>query len=159
MFRLVKGLKTDSKEVKGGGCMRVSVGKLCFSEKESGKVWKHDMERIMNEEDDWDCNVEVDAVEGPEVCVSRGEVLQALNGMKTGKAPGPSEVSLELIAASGVVGILVMAEIYQKVLDGFGMPAEWALGIVVPIFQGKGDIRKCCYYRAVKFHEHRINVG
>ena len=31
--------------------------------------------------------------------------------MKTGKAPGPSEASLELIAASGGVGIHVMAEI------------------------------------------------
>ena len=51
-------------------------------------------------------------------------MLQALNEMKTGKAPGPSEVSLELIAASRGVGIQVMAEICQKVLDGFGMPAE-----------------------------------
>ena len=34
-----------------------------------------------------------------------------------------------------------MAEICPKVLDGFGMPAEWALSIVVPFFKGKGDIR------------------
>ena len=79
----------------------------------------------MNEENDWDCNVE-DAVEGPVVCVSREAVLHSLNEMKAGKAPGPSEVSLELIAASGGVGIQV-AEICQKVLDGFGMPAEWSL--------------------------------
>ena len=52
--------------------------------------------------------------------------------MKTGKAPGPSEVSLELVAASGGVGIQVMAEIYLKVLDGFGMPAEWALCMIFP---------------------------
>ena len=57
--------------------------------------------------------MEVEAVEGPVVCVSREEVLQALNEMKTGKAPGPSEVSLELIAASGGVGIQAMAEICQ----------------------------------------------
>ena len=37
------------------------------------------MERIMNEENDCDQNVEGDAVEGPVVCVSREEVLQALN--------------------------------------------------------------------------------
>ena len=55
--------------------------------------------------------------------------------MKTGKAPGPSEVSLELIAPSGGVGIQVMAEICQKVLDGFRMPDEWALSIVI---QGEG---------------------
>ena len=46
-------------------------------------------------------NVEGDAVEGPVVCVSRVEVLQALNKMKTGKAPGHSEVSLELITVWG----------------------------------------------------------
>ena len=38
-------------------------------------------------------------------------MLQALNEMKTGKATGPSDVSLELIAASGGVGIQVIAEI------------------------------------------------
>ena len=34
--------------------------------------------------------------------------------MKTGKAPGLSEASLELIAASGRLGIQVMAEICQS---------------------------------------------
>ena len=37
------------------------------------------MERIMNKDNDWDHNVEGDAVEGPVVCVNREEVLQALN--------------------------------------------------------------------------------
>ena len=59
--------------------MRESDGKLRFSEKERGNVWKDYVEGIMNEENDWDHNVEVDAVEGPVVYVSREEVLQALN--------------------------------------------------------------------------------
>ena len=37
-------------------------------------------------------------------------MLQALNEIKTGNAPGPTDVSLELIAASVGVGIQVMAE-------------------------------------------------
>ena len=49
MFRLVRGLKTDSKEFEGGRCVIGSDGKLCFSEKERGIVWKDYMERIMNE--------------------------------------------------------------------------------------------------------------
>ena len=36
----------------------------------SGDVWKDYMERIMNEENDWDNNMEGDAVEGPVVGVS-----------------------------------------------------------------------------------------
>ena len=64
-------------------------------------------------------------------------MLQALNKVKTGKAPDFSEVSLVLIVASEGVGIQMMTEICQIVLDGFGMPVEWALSIVVPIFKGK----------------------
>ena len=70
MFRLVKGLKTDRKKVDLGRCMRGSDGKLCISEKDRGKVWKDYMERIMNEENDWDHNVEGDAVEGLVVLAS-----------------------------------------------------------------------------------------
>ena len=50
---------------------------MCFSEKENGKVLKDYKNRIMNEEIDWDHNVEGDAVEGPVVCVCREGVLQA----------------------------------------------------------------------------------
>ena len=63
----------------------------------------------------WDHNVEGDAVEGPVFCVGREERCQALNDMKKGKAPGPSEVSLEFIAASGGE---YMSK-YITILDGF----------------------------------------
>ena len=32
-------------------------------------------ERMMNEENDWDCNAEGDAVEGPVNCVGRDKVV------------------------------------------------------------------------------------
>ena len=70
------------------------------------------MERISNEENDWDHNVEGDAAKGPADCVRREEVLQALNEMKQGKPTVPSEVSL--VAARGGVGIQVMAKTYQN---------------------------------------------
>ena len=63
--------------------MRGSDAKLCFREKDRGKITKDYLKRIMNEENDRDHNVEGDAVDGPVVCVGREEVLQALNEMKT----------------------------------------------------------------------------
>ena len=78
------------------------------------------MERIMNEENDWDHNVEGHAA-GLLVCVSKEKIVQAINEMKTGKATGPSDVPLELIAASEEVGIQVTAK-YLRVLTGFQMP-------------------------------------
>ena len=79
MFILVKGEKTDSKEVEGGRCIIRNYGKLCLSEKERGKVSKDYVKRINNEENDWYHNVEVDTVEGAVDSVSREEDLQVLN--------------------------------------------------------------------------------
>ena len=116
------------------------------------------MKKIMNEENDWDQMTEVDAVEGPVEKVTRGEVRNAVETMKRGKATGPSEVSTEMITASGEIGIDVMMKLCQDVLDGRGMPDEWALSIVVPIFKGKGDVLSCGSYRGVKLMEHVMKV-
>ena len=76
MSGLVQGLKTDSKEVGGGRCMRGSDGELPFRALERGKVWKDYIERIINEENDWDHNVEGDAIEGH---VSRQVMVHTIN--------------------------------------------------------------------------------
>ena len=52
----------------------------------------------------------------------------------------------------------MMVEIRQRILGGFGMPVEWAVSIVVPIFKGKGDIRNCSCYGVVKLLENEIKV-
>ena len=83
--------------------MRKSDEKLYFNEKERGNVWKDYVERIMNDENDCDHNVAGDALESLVVCVSREEVFQVFNLMKSGKDFGSSKVSLWLIAASGRV--------------------------------------------------------
>ena len=62
VFKLVKSIKRDGKDVEGGRCMRDSDGRLNFSEKDRGRVWKEHMEKIMNEENEWDQRVEADLV-------------------------------------------------------------------------------------------------
>ena len=43
MFKLVRSMKKDGKDVEGGRCMRCSDGRLNFSEKDREKVWKKHM--------------------------------------------------------------------------------------------------------------------
>ena len=55
--------------------------------------------------------MEGDTVEGSVDCVGREEeVVHALGEMKTEKISGHSEVSLEMIATDGEVGIQVIVE-------------------------------------------------
>ena len=85
-------------------------------------------------------------------------MLKALDQIKTGTAPGHSDVSLQLIAASGEVEIQVIIKLCQIVLDGLGLPAECALSAVFPIFKGVDDIRNCIFYAAMKLIKHGMNV-
>ena len=40
LFKLVKSMKKNGKDVEGGRCMRGSEGRLNFSDIDRGKVWK-----------------------------------------------------------------------------------------------------------------------
>ena len=158
MFKLVKSMKKDGKDVEGRRCMRGSDGRLNFSEKDRGRVWKEHMDQIMNKENEWDQNVQADLVEGLVERVNQEEVVKAMEKMKAEKTAGPSKVSVEMIAASGQIGIDVMVELCQGVLDGRGMLDEWALSVVVPIFKGKEDAMSCGAYSRVKLLEHAMKI-
>ena len=65
LIKLIKSMKKDGKDVEGGRCMRGTDGRLNFSEIDRGKVWKKHMERIMNEENEWDQSVKAKLLKGP----------------------------------------------------------------------------------------------
>ena len=52
-----------------------------------------------------------------------------------------------------------MMELCQYALDGRGMPDECKTSVIVPVFEGKGDMMSCGPYRGVKLLEHdRRNI-
>ena len=81
--------------------------------------------------------------------------MKSLGKMKAGKAAGPSEVCVEMIAASEEIDVMV--ELCQSVLAGRGMPDEWALRVMVPIFK-LGDAMSCGAYKGVKLLQHAMKI-
>ena len=112
----------------------------------------------MNEENEWDQNMKAELVEGSVEKVSREKVVKAIREMEVGKAARPSEVNAEMIVVSGEIGIGVMVELYQGVLNGREIPDDWELSAVVPLFKGKGDVMNCMVYRGVKLLEHAMKI-
>ena len=157
VFKFVRFMRKEGRDIDGGGCMKDKDGRLIVSEKDRGKLWKEHMEKIMNVENEWDQMVEVAMVEGPVEGVIDEEVMEAMNKMKLGKAAGPSEVNMDMIIASGTFGIGVI-KLCQRMLDGEGMPEEWKTSVVVSIFKGKGDVMDCGAYRGVKLLEHAMAI-
>ena len=48
VFKFVKYIGKEGRDIKGGGCMRDKDGRLVVSEKDRGKLWKKHMEKMMN---------------------------------------------------------------------------------------------------------------
>ena len=61
-------------DVEGGRCLRGGDGRLGFIKEDRAKIWKEHLEKIMNEENEWDRIVETDLVEGPVKKVARNEI-------------------------------------------------------------------------------------
>ena len=98
-------MKKEGKDLEGGRCLRGRDGRLGFFVEDRAKICKEHMEMIMNEENEWDHMVETDVVEGPVEKVARNKIVEVMQRMKSGKATGPSEVSVEMIVASGEIGV------------------------------------------------------
>ena len=73
--------------------MRRSDEKLRFSEKERIKLLKDCIERVTNDENEWDHCMDGDPVDGQTNCACRDEAMQASNEKKTGKMHGLSGAS------------------------------------------------------------------
>ena len=105
--------------------------------------------------------VDTDGVEGPVkkvACNPCNEIVEAMQRMKSRKATAPSEISVEMTVTSDEIGIKVMMELYQRVLDGRGMPDEWKTSVIVPIFKGKGDVMSSRSCNGVKLLEHAMKI-
>ena len=158
MFKVARQSVKDKKDVVGNGCVLDKSGRLCVGEREKAMAWKQHMESVMNEENEWDGNVEADAVHGPTNRVTEEEVRIAVTAMKLGKAAGGSGVETEHVVASGKVGTEVLTEICNRVLAGECIPDDWKESVLVPLYKGKGDMRDCGAYRGVKLLEHGMKV-
>ena len=105
VFYFLRRMKKERKDVEGGRCLRGGDRQLGCIEQDRAKIWKEHMEKIINEENKWDRMVETDLVEGPVEKVVCNEIVEAIQSMKSGKATGTSEVSVEMIVASGEIRV------------------------------------------------------
>ena len=64
-----------------------------------------------------------------------------------------------MICASGEIGVEVMMDLCQYVLNGRGMPNEWKISMIMPLFKGKDDdVMSCGSYKGAKLLKHAMKI-
>jgi hypothetical protein len=160
MFGVIRCMARERIEVGQMRTIRDMDGKIVSKDEEVLNVWSRHMERALNP----DHNTippkidESRAVEGPETEITQTEVRLALRNMKTGKAAGQSGLQTEMIRALGHNGLSWITDIFNRVWREGQMPKDWQVGIIVPVYKGKGDPMECNSYRPIKLLEHAMKV-
>ena len=121
-------------------------------------IWRKYMEKLRNVENDWDGEVDCPEVMGPHCLILEEEVAAAIEGLKIGKAAGPTGVVSEMMKAAGDFGSRWMTDLINNIVKESCIPDDWRKSILVPVYKGKGDPLVCGSYRAIKLLEQPMKV-
>ena len=158
LFKIAKRMVRNNKENIGGRCLKNDDGKIISGEENLKKRWKEYMEKLLNEENEWDELVDADMIEGPEIEISEDEVRKAIKKMKNGKAGGPSELVADMLKAGGETVVKSFTELCNAIVREGKVPDDWTRSTIVTLYKGKGDPLECGSFRGIKLLEHGLKV-
>ena len=82
VFRRNNGQKDKTRvfyiNITGGKCLKDENGKTITGDENLKKRWKAYMEKLLNEENEWDEIIDVDKMEGPQQVITVEEVRKAI---------------------------------------------------------------------------------
>ena len=132
IFRMAKQMVKERQDITGLNCIKGASGKVIVDDKGIKHSWKEYMEKLMNEENEWDHKLSVEVKEGPADCIRMDEVRAALKEMRH-KAPGLSGLVTEMIQATGVIGTQWILDLCNGIVKEGSIPEDWKSSVVLPI--------------------------
>jgi len=94
----------ERQDITGSNCLKGVSGKVIVDQKGIKDSWKEYVEKLMNEENEWDHRISTRVKEGPVECIRIDEIAAALKKMKRHKAPGLSGLVAEMIQTTADIG-------------------------------------------------------
>ena len=158
VYRIARQMAKKRQDVTNVRCMRDDRGRLVCESETVKETWKKYMEKLLNEENVWDGDVDCNIKEGPRCEITRNEVESALKSMKNGKAAGSSGIVTEMMKAAHVLSVDWLTDLCNMIVSEGKIPDDWKKSILVPVYKGKGDPLHCGSYRAIKLLEHALKI-
>ena len=90
--------------------------------------------------------------------ISGEEIRTGLRKMKMGKAKELDDIQVEAWVALGNKDVEFLVNFFNRLLRGEKMLDEWRRSVLVPLYKGKGDIKKCGNYRGIKLMSHTMKL-
>lgn len=132
-------------------------GRILKKEDEIIKRWKEHFEELLEESQTCEENerkeeqesgiaridIETEAEE-----ITKGELINVLNKLRNGKAPGHDNIKPEQLKYMGEEGEQILLKMLNKIWELGKIPTDWEKAVIFPIYK-KGDNRNCSNYRGI----------
>ena len=106
-----------------------------FSASEHGFVYDDGNNQVVNEE----LNREI----------QEDEVMKQIRRLKNNKAPGIDLILNELLKSSSAILVESIVRLFNFILDSGFVPSDWSIGMIKPLFKGKGSPESPDNYRGI----------
>ena len=140
IFQMAKQMVKEKQDITGLNCIKGASGKVIVDDKGNKDSWKEYMEKLMNEENEWDHKISAEVNEGPADCMRIVEVRAVLKKMKRHKAPGLLGLIAEMIQATGDIGTRWISDLGNGIVKEGSIPEDWKSSVVLPIYKGKATL-------------------
>ena len=117
--------------------------------------WMEYMEKLMNEENEWDHKISAEVKEGPADCIRMAEVRTLLKKIKRPRivrAGSRNDTSHRRYWNPVVLGLC------NGIVKEGSIPKDWKSNVLLPVYEGKGDPMECGSYRGIRLLEHAMKV-
>ena len=95
------------------------------------------------------CAATSDVMVAPNKLMSATDILAAIRRMKSGKAPGPGLLPIDVLKAGGPTIAQLLLPLLTKANCHLREPLAWKGGLLIPLFKGKGSPQNAASYRSI----------
>ena len=136
--------------------VKVVNGQILWDGVEVRRKWAKYFEQVLNVADVREANINVVGnwwtlmlgdLNGS--AISLEEVREAVNEMKSGKAPGLDGFPVECLKKGCMAVLELLVRLMNVRLDMGVLPMDWRGACIVPLYKGKGDKCQCSNSRGI----------
>jgi len=158
IYRIARQRARNRKDIGEMTAIRNQEGDIIIKELEVKRRWREYFNTLLNVENDREPPTDIPPTEGPVKIIGLHETKLALKKMKTGKAPGCSGLTIDLLKALNGHGDQMVHDMLEAIWQNEKVPKDWQKSEIVPIYKQKGDPLECANYRGIKLLEHVMKV-
>lgn len=152
VYQITKKL-SNKRGQKSSSTVKAKDGKILTTENEVANRWKEHFKEVLNRPEpefparpeNYAHNPEIEMDIGPP---THNEVKEAIQGLKNNKAPGPDQITAEMLKSDIELSTKILTNLFEKIWRNENLPTDWAKGIIVKIPK-KGDLNDCNNWRGI----------